>query len=105
MIERPLSVDPCSHLDPYGPALKVPDYRSRRTMSPIDQTTVVQQRRSFVPYILAGIALFVGAFALGSTQGDEPSTLNTLSAVLGTGGALLTAIAVVAEVVSRVRRR
>ena len=62
-------------------------------------------RRSYVPFIIAGVVTLVIGLVLGKGRGDEDSLINTTSAVLLTVGFLAVVLFAVIEIVGRVRSR
>jgi|GEM_PF-4409974 hypothetical protein len=61
------------------------------------------RERSYKPFIIASVLVFVVGLAIGAWQGDDKTVLNTVSAFLLTVGVLAFAATVVLEVVRRRR--
>jgi hypothetical protein len=62
-------------------------------------------RRSYVPFILTGVALLIVGLGLGKGRGDEDSLVNHTSAVMLTIGFLGVVVFSALEVVGRTRNR
>jgi uncharacterized membrane protein YdcZ (DUF606 family) len=59
--------------------------------------------RSYVPYLVGAIVVFVIGLAIGATQGDDPTFLNSVSKVLLTVGFLAVIVTGALQLISRVR--
>jgi hypothetical protein len=59
--------------------------------------------RSYVPYLVGAIVVFVIGLAIGATQGDDPTLLNSVSKVLLTVGFLAAIITGALQLITRVR--
>jgi ABC-type spermidine/putrescine transport system permease subunit II len=62
-------------------------------------------RRSYVPYVITGVAVLVVGLALGRGRGDEASLINSTSQVLLTVGFIVVVVAAVLELVGRAKNR
>jgi hypothetical protein len=62
-------------------------------------------RRSYVRFVLVGVALIVVGLALGRGRGDEESLINTTSAILLTVGFLAVVVFAALELIGRARNR
>ncbi len=62
-------------------------------------------RRSYVPYVITGVAVLLVALALGKDRGDEASLINSASKLLLTIGLLVVVVASVLEFVGRAKNR
>jgi membrane protein DedA with SNARE-associated domain len=59
--------------------------------------------RSYVPYLVGAIVVFAVGLAIGYSQGDDPTFLNSVSKVLLTVGFLAVIITGVLQLITRVR--
>jgi hypothetical protein len=63
------------------------------------------KRRSYIPFIITGVALLAVGLALGKGRGDEDSLVNNASAVLLSVGFVGVVVFAVLELVGRARNR
>jgi hypothetical protein len=59
--------------------------------------------RSYVPYLVGAIVVFALGLAIGYSQGDDPTFLNSVSKVLLTVGFLAVVVTGALQLVTRVR--
>jgi membrane protein DedA with SNARE-associated domain len=59
--------------------------------------------RSYVPYLVGAIVVFAVGLAIGYSQGDDPTFLNSVSKVLLTVGFLAVIITGALQLITRVR--
>jgi membrane protein DedA with SNARE-associated domain len=59
--------------------------------------------RSYAPYLVGAIVVFAVGLAMGYSQGDDPTFLNSVSKVLLTVGFLAAIITGALELITRVR--
>ena len=59
--------------------------------------------RSYVPYLVGAIVVFALGLAIGYSQGDDPTFLNSVSKVLLTVGLLAVIITGTLQLITRVR--
>ena len=59
--------------------------------------------RSYVPYLVIAIVVFALGLAIGYSQGDDPTFLNSVSKVLLTVGFLAVIVTGALQLISRVR--
>jgi membrane protein DedA with SNARE-associated domain len=59
--------------------------------------------RSYVPYLVGAIVVFAVGLAIGYSQGDDPTFLNSVSKVLLTVGFLAVIVTGALQLISRVR--
>ena len=59
--------------------------------------------RSYVPYLVGAIVVFALGLAIGYSQGDDPTFLNSVSKVLLTVGFLAAIITGALQLITRVR--
>jgi membrane protein DedA with SNARE-associated domain len=59
--------------------------------------------RSYVPYLVGAIVVFAVGLAIGYSQGDDPTFLNSVSKVLLTVGFLAVVVTGALQLVTRVR--
>jgi hypothetical protein len=59
--------------------------------------------RSYVPYLVGAIVVFSLGLAIGYSQGDDPTFLNSVSKVLLTVGFLAVVITGALQLITRVR--
>ena len=59
--------------------------------------------RSYVPYLVGAIVVFALGLAIGYSQGDDPTFLNSVSKVLLTVGVLAVIITGGLQLITRVR--
>jgi membrane protein DedA with SNARE-associated domain len=59
--------------------------------------------RSYVPYLVGAIVVFALGLAIGYSQGDDPTFLNSVSKVLLTVGFLAVIVTGALQLISRVR--
>jgi hypothetical protein len=59
--------------------------------------------RSYIRYLVGAIVVFVIGLAIGATQGDDPTFLNSVSKVLLTVGFLAIIITGALQLITRVR--
>ena len=59
--------------------------------------------RSYIPYLVGAIVVFAIGLAIGYSQGDDPTFLNSVSKVLLTVGFLAAIITGALQLVTRVR--
>jgi hypothetical protein len=59
--------------------------------------------RSYVPYLVGAIVVFAVGLAIGASQGDDPTFLNSVSKVLLTVGFLAAIITSALQLITRVR--
>jgi len=59
--------------------------------------------RSYVRYLVGAIVVFAVGLAIGASQGDDPTFLNTVSKVLLTVGFLAIVVTGALQLITRVR--
>jgi membrane protein DedA with SNARE-associated domain len=59
--------------------------------------------RSYVPYLVGAIVVFAVGLAIGYSQGDDPTFLNSVSKVLLTVGFLAVIVTGALQLMTRVR--
>ena len=59
--------------------------------------------RSYVRYLVGAVVVFAVGLAIGASQGDDPTVLNTVSKVLLTVGFLAIVITGALQLITRVR--
>ena len=59
--------------------------------------------RSYVPYLVGAIVVFALGLAIGYSQGDDPTFLNSVSKILLTVGFLAAIITGALQLITRVR--
>jgi hypothetical protein len=73
------------------------------TIRTLDNGDPVNTARSYVRYLVGAIVVFALGLALGFSQGDDPTFLNSVSKVLLTVGFVAVVITGALQLITRVR--